>query len=48
MLSPQDRIWVNLPGKGYAGVGTITESRRPITELEVDTVEGRKPASRGA
>ncbi len=44
MLSPKDRIWVNLPGKGYAGVGTITESRRPITELEVDTVEGRKPA----
>ena len=44
MLSPKDRIWVNLPGKGYAGVGTITESRRPITELEVDTAEGPKPA----
>ena len=44
MLSPKDRIWVNLPGKGYAGVGTITESRRPITELEVETPEGPKPA----
>ena len=44
MLSPKDRIWVNLPGKGYAGVGTVTENRRPITEFEVETAEGLKPA----
>ena len=44
MLSPKDRTWVNLPGKGYAGIGMITESRRPITELEVETPEGPKPA----
>ena len=44
MLSPGDRIWVCLPGTGYAGVGTITESRRPITEFEVDMAEGFKPA----
>ncbi len=44
LLSPGDRIWICLPGTGYAGVGTVTESRRPITEFEVDTAEGRKPA----
>ena len=44
MLSPGDRIWVNLPGTGYAGVGRETESRRPITEFEVDAGEDRRPA----
>ena len=23
MLSPSDRIWVNVPGRGYVGVGTV-------------------------
>ena len=23
MLSPGDRIWVNVPGRGYVGVGTV-------------------------
>ena len=44
MLSPGDRIWVNIPGKGYVGVGLVTEKRRPITEFEVNTPGGRRPA----
>ena len=44
MLSPGDRIWVNLPGEGYAGVGRVKESRRPIFEFEVKTKEGKRPA----
>ena len=44
MLSPGDRIWVNIPGKGYVGVGRVTETRRPFSEFEVDTPEGSRPA----
>lgn len=44
MLSPGDRIWVNIPRKGYVGVGLVTERSRPITELEFDTSGGRRPA----
>ena len=44
MLSPGDRIWVNIPGKGYVGVGRVTERRRPISEFAVDTPDGRRPA----
>ena len=44
MLAPGDRIWVNIPRTGYVGVGRVTESRRPMTEFEIDTDEGRRPA----
>ncbi len=44
MLAPGDRIWVNIPRKGYVGVGRVTESRRPMTEFEIDTDGGRLPA----
>ena len=44
MLVPGDRIWVNIPRKGYVGVGRVTESRGPMTGFEVDTDEGRQPA----
>lgn len=44
MLSPGDRIWVNIPRKGYVGVGLVMEKSRPITELEFDTSGGRQPA----
>ena len=42
-LSAGDRIWVNVPGKGYVGVGRVTEKRQRITEFEVDSDEGRRP-----
>ena len=44
MLAPGDRIWVNIPGTGYVGVGRVTESRSSMTEFEVDTDEGRRRA----
>ena len=42
-LSPGDRIWVNIPRKGYVGVGRVTEKRQRITEFEVESDEGRRP-----
>ena len=40
MLSEGDRIWVNVPGSGYVGVGTVTTAAVPITQFMV-TVEGQ-------
>lgn len=42
-LCPGDRIWVNIPGTGYVGVGTVTEQRTLVTDFEVDTQDGRRP-----
>ena len=35
MLSPGDRVWVNVPGKGYVGVGIVEEAVCPIDEFKV-------------
>ena len=43
LLSPGDRVWVNVPGRGYVGVGRVTEQRKHVTEFEVDTPAGRRP-----
>ena len=43
LLSSGDRIWVNVPGTGYVGVGRVTEKRQLVTVFEVDTETGRKP-----
>ena len=43
LLSSGDRIWVNVPGTGYVGVGRVTEKRQLGTVFEVDTETGRKP-----
>ncbi|MBK6868587.1 MAG: hypothetical protein IPG98_11915 [Burkholderiales bacterium] len=32
MLQPEDRVWVNVPGRGYVGVGVVTGSPKPVTE----------------
>ena len=40
-LSAGDRVWVNVPRKGYVGVGRVTDKRQQITEFEVDS-EGRR------
>lgn len=42
-LSAGDRIWVNVPGEGYVGVGRVTGQRQRITEFEVDSDKGRRP-----
>lgn len=31
MLSPGDRVWVNIPGSGYVGVGIVT---KPVVNVE--------------
>ena len=43
LLSPGDRVWVNVPGRGYVGVGRVTEKRQRVTEFEVDSDDGRRP-----
>lgn len=43
LLSPGDRIWVNVPGVGYVGVGIVVEERRPIREFTVATDQGTRP-----
>ena len=36
MLSPGNRIWVNIPGTGYVGVGEVTGVRQPLDEFTFD------------
>lgn len=35
MLEPGARIWVNVPGAGYVGVGTVTQAMQPVDEFTV-------------
>jgi hypothetical protein len=41
LLSPGDRIWVNVPGRGYVGVGKVLDTSKPITEFEVTDTSGK-------
>lgn len=36
MLSPGDRVWVNVPKKGYVGVGRVTSGAVKAKEFMVD------------
>ncbi len=42
MLEAGDRVWVNVPGKGYVGVGEVTEPVVPIEEFLVDDGKGER------
>lgn len=44
LLSPGDRIWVNIPQKGYVGVGIVRSEPQKMTEFKVRTAEGELPA----
>lgn len=44
MLSPGDRIWVNIPGTGYVSVGRVTESVQSVNDFKVNTNNGERPA----
>ncbi len=35
MLEPGARVWVNVPGSGYVGVGTVTQGMQPVDEFMV-------------
>ena len=39
---PGNRIWVNVPGHGYVGVGQVVESAQPITDFTVDDEHGNE------
>lgn len=42
VLSPGDRVWVNVPGRGYVGVGIVTAEVQPVTEFTVADADGRQ------
>ena len=42
-LQPGNRIWVNVPGQGYVGVGRVTGRAQRASEFTVSTPEGEKP-----
>jgi hypothetical protein len=42
MLNPGDRIWVNVPGTGFVGVGRVTERVVPVEEFQVTGPDGRQ------
>ena len=43
-LSPGDRVWVNLPRRGYVGVGRVLEAMQPASEFRVATDAGERLA----
>lgn len=40
LLEEGDRIWVNVPGQGYVGVGIVTQPVRPAAEFRVRDENG--------
>lgn len=42
LLSEGDRIWVNVPGAGYVGVGIVTGARVTASDFTVSTPKGEK------
>jgi hypothetical protein len=39
-MEPNDRIWVNVPGRGYVGVGRVVDKAKPITEFTLPDASG--------
>lgn len=44
VLSPGDRVWVNIPQSGFVGVGRVTGVRQRVSEAKLATPQGEKPA----
>ncbi|MEQ8848074.1 hypothetical protein [Botrimarina sp.] len=44
LLSPGDRVWVNVPKVGYVGVGRVLEGVVPVRDFQIPTPEGDRPA----
>jgi hypothetical protein len=42
MLEPGSRIWVNIPGEGYVGVGEVLEAAIPVDEFHVTNNVGNR------
>ncbi len=45
MLDPGDRVWVNVPGVGYVGVGRVTGSAQPYEEFTISDGSEEKPVA---
>ncbi len=41
MLNPGDRVWVNVPGTGFVGVGRVTERVVPVEQFVVTGPDGK-------
>ena len=44
LLSPGDRVWVNIPKTGYVGVGHVLEPVQSANEFRIATTEGEQLA----
>ena len=44
ILSPGDRVWVNIPGTGYVGVGRVSEAVQSVNDFKLKTKEGERLA----
>ncbi len=42
MLEPDARVWVNIPGTGYVGVGKVTAGRVAVDDFMAETDDGRQ------
>jgi len=42
-LQKGDRVWVNIPGVGYAGVGVVEDSAVSVNDFFVQTDKGKMP-----
>lgn len=47
LLSPGDRIWVNVPGYGYVGVGRVTGKAQPASLFQINNSPILDVAKRG-
>jgi hypothetical protein len=43
LLSPDDRVWVKVPGSGFVGVGRVTGYSQPVSTFTVNTPRGELP-----
>jgi hypothetical protein len=43
LLNADDRIWVNVPRRGFVGVGRVTGRVQPASTFRVATPQGEKP-----
>jgi len=44
LLTPGDRIWVNIPKTGYVGVGRVLEPVQNANEFKISTADGERLA----
>lgn len=44
-LSTGDRVWVNIPGRGYVGVGIVEGPRQPLADFTLEVGGEHRPAS---